>query len=135
MPKFLLPLRIAPLLLWQLLKVRAGLAGRQRFCNKGKTEVNLDFSHNSKLRAGYNGPNVKLQRTKDGKETDFLITKNNTPWCSFEAKLKDDPIARHHYKHSRILNNIPVVQITHKNNILKKGNNLFYLVLASRFFC
>jgi len=74
-------------------------------------------------------------RTKDGKETDFLITKNNSPWCFFEAKLKDDPIARHHYKHSSILNNIPVVQITHENNILKKRDNLFYRVSASRFFC
>jgi len=74
-------------------------------------------------------------RTKDGKETDFLITKNNTPWCFFEAKLKDDPIARHHYKHSSILNNIPVVQVTHENNILKKKDNLFYRVSASRFFC
>jgi len=74
-------------------------------------------------------------RTKDGKETDFLITKNNSPWCFFEAKLKDDPIARHHYKHSSILNNIPIVQITHENNILKKRDNLFYRVSASRFFC
>jgi len=74
-------------------------------------------------------------RTKDGKETDFLITKNNSPWCFFEAKLKDDPIARHHYKHSSILNNIPVVQITHENNILKKRDNLFYRISASRFFC
>lgn len=73
-------------------------------------------------------------RTKDGKETDFLITKNNSPWCFFEAKLKDDPIARHHYKHSSIFNNIPVVQITHENNILKKRDNLFYRVSASRFF-
>lgn len=73
-------------------------------------------------------------RTKDGKETDFLITKNNIPWCFFEAKLKDDPIASHHYKHSGILNNIPVVQITHENNILKKRDYLFYRVSASRFF-
>lgn len=73
-------------------------------------------------------------RTKDGKETDFLITKNNTPWCFFEAKLKDSPIARHHYKHSSMLNNIPVVQITHENNILKKRDSLFYRVSASRFF-
>jgi len=50
-------------------------------------------------------------------------------------KLKDDPIARHHYKHLSILNNIPVVQITHENNILKKRDNLFYRVSASRFFC
>jgi len=104
------------------------------FCNKGKSKVNLDFLHNSKLRAGYNGPNVNFQQTKDGKETDFLITKNNTPWCFFEANLKDDPIARHHYKHSSILNNIPIVQIAHENNILKKRDNLFYRVSASRFF-
>lgn len=60
-------------------------------------------------------------RTKDKKETDFLITSDNIPWCFFEVKIKDRPIAAHHYKHSQALGNIPVVQLTRENNILKKA--------------
>ncbi len=73
-------------------------------------------------------------RTKDGKETDFLVTQNGNPWCFFEVKTTDGSIAAHHYKHSGALGNIPVVQLTHENNILKKTDNLFYRVSASRFF-
>ncbi len=72
-------------------------------------------------------------RTKDGKETDFLITRENVPWCFFEVKVKDGSIASHHYKHSELLGNIPVVQITHQDKVLKKRDN-FYRVSASRFF-
>jgi predicted AAA+ superfamily ATPase len=73
-------------------------------------------------------------RTKDGKETDFLITRENIPWCLFEVKLKDSAMAAHHYSHSGALGNIPVVQLTHENNVLKKNDGLFYRISASRFF-
>jgi len=73
-------------------------------------------------------------RTKDGKETDFLVTQNGDPWCFFEVKTTDGSIAAHHYKHSEALGNIPVVQLTHESNILKKKENLFYRISASRFF-
>lgn len=73
-------------------------------------------------------------RTKDKKETDFLITSDNIPWCFFEVKVKDRPLAAHHYEHSRTLGNIPVVQLTRENNILKKSEGLFYRISASRFF-
>ena len=73
-------------------------------------------------------------RTKDKKETDFLITSDNIPWCFFEVKVKDRPLAAHHYKHSQALGNIPVVQLTRENNILKKSEGLFYRISASRFF-
>jgi len=72
-------------------------------------------------------------RTKDGKETDFLITRENIPWCFFEVKIKDSAIASHHYKHSELLGNIPVVQITYQDKVLKKKDN-FYRISASRFF-
>jgi predicted AAA+ superfamily ATPase len=73
-------------------------------------------------------------RTKDGKETDFLVTQNGNPWCFFEVKTTDGSIAAHHYKHSEALGNIPVVQLTHESNILKKKDDLFYRISASRFF-
>ena len=72
-------------------------------------------------------------RNKDGKGTDFLITREKVPWCFFEVKVKDGSIAFHHYKHSELLGNIPVVQITHQDKVLKKKDN-FYRVSASRFF-
>jgi len=45
-------------------------------------------------------------RTKEGKESDFLIVKNDIPWCLFEVKLKDATIAKHHLKHAELLSNI-----------------------------
>ncbi|MBW2319230.1 MAG: ATP-binding protein [Deltaproteobacteria bacterium] len=73
-------------------------------------------------------------RTKDGKESDFLIVKNNIPWCLFEVKLKDGTIAKHHLKHAGLLGNIPVVQICLEDRVLKKSNNIHLRVSASRFF-
>ncbi len=72
-------------------------------------------------------------RTKEGKETDFLITRGNTPWCFFEVKTKDGAIAAHHYKHSQLLGDIPLVQITHEHEVLKRRDK-FYRVSACRFF-
>ena len=72
-------------------------------------------------------------RTKDGKETDFLITKNDVPWCLFEIKTSYKPFSYHHYKHSKLLGDIPVVQVVHENNVLKKDEP-FYHISASRLF-
>lgn len=73
-------------------------------------------------------------RTKDGKESDFLIVKNRRPWCLFEAKLKDGAIEKHHLKHAGLLKDIPVVQICLEDKVLKKSNNMLIRVSASRFF-
>ncbi len=73
-------------------------------------------------------------RTRDGKETDFLVTRDGVPWCFFEVKTSDRAIAAHHYKHSQALGDIPVVQITYENNVLKKKDDKFYRISASRFF-
>ena len=73
-------------------------------------------------------------RTKEGKESDFLIVKNQMPWCLFEVKLKDRAIEKHHLKHAMLLGNIPVVQICLEDRILKKSSNMLIRVSASRFF-
>lgn len=73
-------------------------------------------------------------RTKDGKESDFLITQNSNPWCLFEVKLKDGPIEKHHYKHAGHLGGIPIVVLCKENKVLKKGDNNSFRVSASRFF-
>ena len=73
-------------------------------------------------------------RTKDGKESDFLILKNKEPFCLFEVKLSSSSISKHHYLHSRLLGDIPFVQLVKEPKILKITNKSFYIVSASRFF-
>jgi len=73
-------------------------------------------------------------RTKEGKETDFLVVKDQKPWCLFEAKLKDQTTDNHHLKQAKALGGIPVVQICYDNKILKKAGNKIFRISASRFF-
>lgn len=77
---------------------------------------------------------LNFVRTKDGKETDFLILKNGHPWLMFEVKLAQSAAAAHHYKHAELLGNIPFVQIVAETNILKKQGPDFIVVSASKFF-
>jgi hypothetical protein len=73
-------------------------------------------------------------RTKDGKETDFLVTRGGMPWCLFEAKLQDENIARHHIEQARALGNVPYVQLAQEANIFRKPAPGFFRLSASRFF-
>jgi predicted AAA+ superfamily ATPase len=73
-------------------------------------------------------------RTKDGRETDFLLTREGSPWCLLEAKLADSPIEGHHLRHAEALGRIPFVQLTPEPNIVKKSRGAFYRLSASRFF-
>ena len=73
-------------------------------------------------------------RTKDGKETDFLIMRDGRPWCMFEAKLQDEAIARHHVDQAKALGNVPYVQLTRAANIFKKSPPGLFRISASRFF-
>jgi len=73
-------------------------------------------------------------RTKDRRETDFLIVKNGQPWCLFEAKLSDAPVENHHRKHAEALGGIPVVQLTQEPKVVKKSEGTIYRISASRFF-
>lgn len=77
---------------------------------------------------------LSFVRTRDGDETDFLITKNNVPYLLFEAKSSSSAIDKHHYHHSNLFKDIPFVQITMQKDILKLEQNRFYVVSASRFF-
>ncbi len=73
-------------------------------------------------------------RTRDGKESDFLITEDRKPWCLFEAKTRDGPIEGHHFKHAEMLGGIPVIQICLEDRVLKKSDGNGIRVSASRFF-
>ena len=74
-------------------------------------------------------------RTRDGKETDFLITREGKPWCLFEAKLQDEAIARHHFDQAQALGGVPVVQVVHQGGIYKKQKPDAYRCSASRLLC
>ncbi|MEA3306765.1 MAG: AAA family ATPase [Elusimicrobiota bacterium] len=80
--------------------------------------------------------NYKLYfvRSRTGLETDFLITKNNVPWLLCEAKISSEGISSQHRRHSAILEDIPLVQIVLKNDVLRVENKKFFTVSASRFF-
>ncbi len=72
-------------------------------------------------------------RTKDGKETDFLVVKNKKPWCLFEVKLNDKQISNHHLKHAHSLGDIPLIQLVNESKVLKKPYSSVYRISASRF--
>ena len=50
-------------------------------------------------------------RTRDGKETDFLVTRDAGPWALVECKMKDAPIPYHHRAHAAALGGIPIIQV------------------------
>lgn len=72
-------------------------------------------------------------RNKQKEETDFLITKNGSPWILIEAKYSDTSIERHHLEIQEVLNNIPFVQLCREKNICMLQKKNAYRVSASRF--
>jgi predicted AAA+ superfamily ATPase len=73
-------------------------------------------------------------RNREGKETDFLITKNSVPYMLVEAKLNETVIESHHRTTAEKLGNIPYVQVVAKENIFRSEEGKFTVVSASRFF-
>ena len=73
-------------------------------------------------------------RNKEKQETDFLIVKEDLPWCLIESKYSDKMVAQHHQTTSSALGNIPVVQICREEGIAVQQKKNIYRVSASRFF-
>lgn len=88
------------------------------------------------LWADLTGKNYALHyvRDKAKKETDFLIIKENKPWLMIEAKLTDSPVENHHILISRILGDIPVVQLCLQENISSQQKKNIFRLSASKFF-
>jgi len=72
-------------------------------------------------------------RTRDGKESDFLITRDNKPWMLLEAKLSAGFIARHHFVHAEVLGGIPFVQVVREEQIAELRQPKVWQISASRF--
>lgn len=72
-------------------------------------------------------------RTRDKKESDFLITKNKKPYILFDAKLGDAGIDAHHRVNSEALGGIPFVQLVKAKGILRQDGKNAYRVSAAGF--
>lgn len=104
----------------------------QRFENYVACELNT-WVH-SWTDAGFGKYELRYVRRRDGRETDFLILREESPWFLVEAKLTDQPISNHHYDHANALGGIPIVQVVLENKIARAGNLKDYRISASRFF-
>ena len=71
-------------------------------------------------------------RNREGKETDFLICRNGTPWCLLECKLRHSGIAAHHQNFARQLGNIPVVQVLREHGYLRARDRDTVEISAAR---
>ncbi len=72
-------------------------------------------------------------RTRDGKETDFLLTRHRKPWCLLECKLRKTAVERHHKLFAAKLGGIPIVQIVKRHSELEAQQRDVVSVSASRF--
>ena len=73
-------------------------------------------------------------RNRDGRETDFLIVRDQSPWLLVEVKLNRSAIDYHHRKNQKVLGDIPFIQIVQENNIPELDKDGNCQMSASRFF-
>ena len=84
--------------------------------------------------AGLGDFELKYVRTREGKETDFLILKESKPWMLIEIKLSRTHIDTHHTKMAAQLGDIPFIQLVHEDGIAEKPTPNTFQLSASRFF-
>lgn len=72
-------------------------------------------------------------RSQDGRETDFLVTRNQKPYFLVEAKLSADTLASHHYRHAEVLGKIPFIQLTKNETPVKASPGGIFVLPAARF--
>lgn len=72
-------------------------------------------------------------RDKQKRETDFLITKDQKPWCLIETKYSDVPIQKQHFIVQQALGGIPIVQLCREENICMLQAKKAYRISSSRF--
>ena len=84
--------------------------------------------------AGWGHYRLAYIRERDGKESDFLILKEEKPWLLIEAKIQDQAIAAHHRRFAKVLGGIPVIQLCQQKGVLRQEEGGIYRISASRFF-
>ena len=83
--------------------------------------------------AGYGYYDLNFVRTKDGKETDFLIIKDKKPWILIETKLSLKEISSHHVTQAKHLGNIPIIQLINEKDVVKRLGKDLFIISADRF--
>lgn len=71
-------------------------------------------------------------RTREGKETDFLITRNGKPWCLFECKFSPTNVAEHHLRFAKQFGQIPLVQVVRRHGHLRAKKRDVVEISAAR---
>jgi predicted AAA+ superfamily ATPase len=78
---------------------------------------------------------LRYMKTRDGKETDFLVLKNEKPWLLAEIKTSRVGIESHHLKNRELLgDDVPFIQIVRQDNVAEKLQPKVFQLSASRFF-
>jgi uncharacterized protein len=84
---------------------------------------------------GYGTFDLRYVRTRDGKESDFLILRDEKPWLLVEVKTSRSTIERHHLQNRESFGvDVPFVQIVRQDRIAEKSQPMVFQVSASRFF-
>ncbi|MCX8026878.1 MAG: ATP-binding protein [Thermodesulfovibrionales bacterium] len=86
---------------------------------------------------GYGDFELFYIRDKEGREVDFLVTKNKKPLMLVEAKYSDEEISRHLLYFQQKLQVPYAIQVVHKSDVLKRSsmNNLTqYVISADNLF-
>ena len=73
-------------------------------------------------------------RTKDKKETDFLITSSGHPWLGIEVKENETNVDKWHLDHCQRLGDIPFIQIVRKSQVSKRVAKNAFVLSANRVF-
>lgn len=76
---------------------------------------------------------VFFVRTRAGKETDFLLTRDGKPYLLVEAKESSQDVEAHHLAFAEKLGGVPVLQLLAKPNVVRAQKDRLYVVSASRF--
>ncbi len=84
--------------------------------------------------AGIGDFTLHFIRDRDGRETDFLILRDQEPWMLIETKLSRSSIEYHHRKIRSLLGDIPFIQIVREDGVAEKREQGVYQMAASRFF-
>ena len=73
-------------------------------------------------------------RTRDKKEIDFLITRDAIPYLLIESKLSETSIDSHAFQIAHQLGQVPIIQLLHRPNVLKRSkDNRSYVISAPLF--
>jgi predicted AAA+ superfamily ATPase len=73
-------------------------------------------------------------RTKEAKETDFVVCRHGKPILLVESKLSDGVIESHHLATANVLGKIPLLQVCAEHGILSMESRNAFRVSAGRLF-